>query len=121
MITSVQNISLTQFLASNKRLLIVIGLVLLSNAGVFGQTAVTEVTFPTEAGFTKSEQAVALDTDMDFMNWFMGTNQNQNHSDSSNSNTISTKKQFINSGVTPNRVLYKTLLKKVSSMDRALV
>lgn len=121
MSTTVQNFKLTSFLASNKRLLIVIGLLLLSSAGVFGQTAQKEISITEDVVSFTTEQTVAFDNDMDFMNWFMGSNQNQNHSDANNATNVSTKKQFINSGVTPNRVLYKTLLKKVTSLDRALV
>jgi hypothetical protein len=117
----VQNNKITSFLGSNKRLLIVIGLVLLSSGGVFGQTAPKEISITIDAVSMKTEQTIASENDMDFMNWFMGSNQSQNRNDSSNTTNISLKKHFISSGITPNRVLYKTLLKKVTSMDRALV
>ena len=121
MSTTAPNYNLTSFLASNKRLFIVIGLLLLSSAGVFGQTAQKEILITDEVVASASNQTIAFDNEMDFMNWFMGSKQNQNHLDATNATNVSTKKQFINSGITPNRVLYKTLLKKVISMDRALV
>lgn len=121
MSSTVQNFKLTSFLAANKRLLIVIGLMLLSSAGVFGQTTQKEISNTKDVISLSTQQTIAFDNDMDFMNWFMGSNQNQNHSEATNDTNVSTKKQFINSGITPNRVLYKTLLKKVTSMDRALV
>jgi hypothetical protein len=67
---------------------------------------------------------IALDSNAEFMNWFMGSNQTQSlkvSSDNEASSAISRKKQIILSGITPNKVLYRTLVKKVSSQENAIV
>ena len=62
---------------------------------------------------------------MDFVSWFMGSKQPQIKSDlievKNNSSKGITKKQILSSGITPNKVLYRTFMKKVSSQDNAIV
>ena len=60
-------------------------------------------------------KVATLDTQIDFVGWFMGTNQNQSINEFVETPTraASTKKQILSSGIVPNRVLYKTLVKKV--------
>ncbi len=66
---------------------------------------------------------VSIDSQIDFVSWFMGSRQSQmNENVSANKfNSTSTKKQILNAGVTPNRVLYRTFMKKVISQDIAIV
>lgn len=68
-------------------------------------------------------QMIASDSNVDFMNWFMGSKQTQflkDNNQGSNS-AISRKKQIISSGITPNKVLYRTLVKKIISQESAIV
>lgn len=121
--TSTQNISNTL----NKGLVTLVILFLFTSAGMFGQTkevtTVQPVT-PTVEVVVESNQMIALDSNAEFMSWFMGSNQTQSlkvSSDNEASSTISRKKQIILSGITPNKVLYRTLVKKVISQENAIV
>ncbi len=94
---------------------------LLSSVQTFGQTSVTAEVCETTAVSVVTESAVAFESDVDFVNWFMGSKQTQNINRSSESATkISTKKQIISSGVTPNKVLYRTFMKRVLSQEIAI-
>ncbi len=69
-------------------------------------------------------QQVALDSDVDFMSWFMGAKQTQSVKENAigTENTIiARKKQILSSGITPNRVLYSTFVKKVIGQESATV
>ena len=118
--TNTQNIS-------NKALVTLVILFLLASAGMFGQTKEVTTVQPvttTVGVVVESNQMIALDSNAEFMNWFMGSNQTQSlktSSDNEASATISRKKQIILSGSTPNKVLYRTLVKKVSSQENAIV
>jgi hypothetical protein len=121
--TATQNISTE----NKRRLLILFVLFLLTSVGMFGQTKVATTALSTS---TISEvvkipaQQVALDSDIDFMNWFMGSKQTQTvkEGNGDNENTvIARKKQILSSGVTPNKVLYRTFVKKVISQESATV
>jgi len=118
--TNTQNIS-------NKALVTLVILFLFTSAGIFGQTKeVTTVqpVIPTVEVAIESNKMIALDSNAEFMSWFMGSNQTQSlkvSSDNEASSTISRKKQIILSGITPNKVLYRTLVKKVSSQENAIV
>lgn len=113
-----------------KRVVITAVLLLMASAGVFGQSkstsedtlACTSNTFNVEATVDVAAAIAASDADIDFMNWFMGTKQSQNsRTEESVNATTNTKKQMIISGGTPNRVLYRTFMKKVISIENALV
>jgi hypothetical protein len=121
--TNTQNTSNTL----NKGLVTLVILFLFTSAGMFGQTkevtTVQPVT-PTVEVVVESNQMIALDSNAEFMSWFMGSNQTQSlkvSSDNEASSTISRKKQIILSGITPNKVLYRTLVKKVISQENAIV
>jgi hypothetical protein len=121
--TNTQNTSNTL----NKGLVTLVILFLFTSAGMFGQTkevtTVRPVT-PTVEVVVESNQMIALDSNAEFMSWFMGSNQTQSlkvSSDNEASSTISRKKQIILSGITPNKVLYRTLVKKVISQENAIV
>jgi hypothetical protein len=96
--------------------LMIVVLFLLSYTGVNAQSVADSGKEGVEVLSTSSIKAVAaLDTQIDFVGWFMGSNQNQsiNESGETVDKATSTKKQIISSGIVPNRVLYKTLVKKV--------
>ncbi|MEC4005920.1 hypothetical protein OX283_014720 [Flavobacterium sp. SUN052] len=124
--TNSQNTA-TNFLSENKKgLVLLFILFLLSSVGMFGQTknetVAPQVTPVIEISIVPA-QAVALDSDTDFMNWFMGSKQTQTVQDNTanvGSTTSSRKKQIISSGVTPNKVLYRTFMKKVISQESAI-
>lgn len=122
-----QNTNASNFLVENRnRLLFFFVLFLLSSIGMFGQTSSSQnASFDKECVvFQESNSVLANDSQIDFVNWFMGSKQSQmiddNSETTSNSNG-STKKQIISSGIIPNRVLYKTFVKKVVSSDNAIV
>ena len=94
---------------------------------MFGQTKVATTALSTSTIIEEVKtpaQQVSLDSDVDFMNWFMGSKQTQTvkEGDGENENTlIARKKQILSSGVTPNKVLYRTFVKKVISQESATV
>ena len=121
-----QNTS-TSFLSQNRKgLFVLFVLFLLSSVGMFGQNKVVSVTLdvvPVQEIVKDSVRAVALDSDVDFMNWFMGSRQAQTLQEAtsgSGSTTASRKKQIISSGVVPNKVLYRTFVKRVISQESAI-
>jgi hypothetical protein len=59
-----------------------------------------------------SKSEAAVETNFNFVSWFMGTKQSVKES---NSKESSTKKLLINSRVAPNRILMKTFLKKAQT------
>lgn len=104
------------------RLAVVFVLFFLSSVKTFAQTEVAVVSVENNTTVVSISATIATsDSDIDFMNWFMGSKQAQSSSSSSTNSSMSTKKQLINSGGVTNRVLYKTLVKKVISIDNALV
>ena len=119
--TNTQNTSNT----SNKALIVLFVMFLLSSASMFGQNKETAVAAPattTVEVLKVSVNQVALDSDVEFMSWFMSSKQTQSvgGSESTSSTNVSRKKQIISSGIVPNKVLYRTLLKKVISQESAI-
>lgn len=117
------NTTSTSFISENRKFLVVLFIVfLLSSVGMFGQTK-TELTPVCEPTIicTDSVQAIAFESDVDFMNWFMGSKQGQTiQKADETATTVSRKKQIISSGVTPNKVLYRTFMKRVISQETAI-
>ena len=121
---NIQNTN-SNFIIENKfRILFFILLFILSSLRIFGQTTPSSITIQ------KNEEVIIIssqlnlsyasaNTQIDFVSWFMGSRQSQiNEIESENtSNLISTKKQILNSGITPNKVLYRTFMKRVISKD----
>ena len=73
------NTTSTSFISENRKFLVVLFIVyVLSSAGMFGQTKieVTPICEPTTI-CTDSVQAIAFESDVDFMNWLMGSKQVQ--------------------------------------------
>ena len=98
-------------------------LFLLSSVGMFGQkaqpTATSIITF--EVSMAASDETVAsakatTNATINFVSWFMGTKQTP-ATIQSNDFSTSTKKQMINSGIAPNRLLIKTFLKKATNYN----
>lgn len=80
------------------------------------KTAVETVTF---------DNLVSIDTQIEFLSWFMGSNRPQFSTDLKEDNLSNpkgiTRKQIMSLGITPNKVLYRTFMKKVSSKDADIV
>lgn len=112
------------------RVFVLLVLLVLSSMGVFGQSTATENNSQELVEMLQTEtpaiqpqaDIVSLESKMDFMGWFMGTKQNQNSAITPDNAKASqsTKKQIISSGITPNKVLYRTFIKKVMNKDNAI-
>lgn len=120
--TNTQNTSNT----SNKALIVLFVMFLLSSIGMFGQNKATAVAAPattTIEVLNVSVNQIALGSDVEFMSWFMSSKQTQSvngSSEGTSTTNMSRKKQIISSGVVPNKVLYRTLVKKVISQESAI-
>ena len=128
--TSTMNLRNTKsnFIIENKfRIIFIILLFVLTSLKMFGQTT-TPISNKNEVEvaivFNQVQTSiVSLDSPVDFVSWFMGSRQSQmNENESANKyNSTSTKKQILNAGVTPNKLLYRTFMKKVISQDSVIV
>jgi hypothetical protein len=120
--TNTQNTSNT----SNKALIVLFVMFLLSSVGMFGQNTTTAVAAPattTVEVLNVSVNQIAVGSDVEFMSWFMSSKQTQSvngGSEGTSATNMSRKKQIISSGVVPNKVLYRTLVKKVISQESAI-
>ncbi len=98
---------------------------LLSNVTDFAQTSITNNVLNTttenstaENNVTKQE-TTSTDSSMNFVLWFMGSKQDPNvKSIQAGENT---RRQFITSGLAPNRLLLKAFLKKAVNSEIAAV
>lgn len=105
----------------NKRVIALIALLLLSGVGMFGQEVKPSVVAPA------SFETIAAEGDdnasMELVGWLLASKQSQVKSVKMQS-TISTnatgKKNFINNGMTPNRILSRTFLKKAIAYDSTI-
>lgn len=113
------------------RWIVLLVLLVLSSMGVFGQTTTgqnnqldlnKETIVEDNKMIDSKNDVVSLESQIDFMGWFMGSKHNQNTTLELdvNKSSISTKKSIISSGVTPNKVLYRTFVKKVMNKDNAI-
>lgn len=124
--TTTQNTT-TQNSFSRIGLVVLFVLFLLSSAGMVGQNvqpAASTVTF--EVSLASSDETVATtqtatttNTTMNFVSWFMGTKQTPSNNQSGEFST-STKKQMIQSGIAPNRLLIKAFLKKATNYNSTI-
>lgn len=88
---------------------------------MFGQTKTEVLVDVPVTVCTDTVSSVAFESDVDFMNWFMGSKQGQTIEKTvETATTVSRKKQIISSGVTPNKVLYRTFMKRVISQETAI-
>ena len=108
---------------SNKRVIALFVLLVLSSVKMFGQEV------KAEAAFTNTVEIVAAagdatDAQMELVTWFMGSKQSQVSGSINTSSTISTntsgKKQYINNGLSTNRILSRTFLKKANASQSAI-
>lgn len=110
---------------SRNRLLFFVFLFLLSSIGMFGQSNADslEIKTTTEIIVSKESKITSVESQIEFVSWFMGTKQSQMIDSKSNQNSskVVTKKQILFLGITPNKVLYRTFMKKVSSQNSAIV
>ena len=103
----------------NRRLIALVVLMLLSSIGMFGQEVIgtsADVDFKMEVAYEGDDS----NSQMELVMWIMGSKTQMNVD---NENRISTngsgKKKYINCGMTPNRILSKTFLKKAMNRDQA--
>jgi hypothetical protein len=68
---------------------------------------------------TTSPATSSVSESLNFMSWFMGTKQNIQTGAAKEVNG-SNKKQLINSGIAPNRLLLKTFSKKAATYNSAI-
>lgn len=111
------------------RVFVLFVLLILSSMGVFGQQnndikVIATIDFEIANKCSEVQNDVAsIESQIDFMGWFMGSKYNQNSSNfdsENNKSKSSTKKQILSSGIEPNRVLYRTFVKKVMNKDNAI-
>lgn len=118
--TTATQITLNQ---KNTRLIVLLAMLLLSSVGMFGQEAATVsssvITTEVAADETTAATANAVEanSNINIVSWFMGTKQTPKANAADGA--LNTKKQIINSGIAPNRLLIKTFLKKASSFQIA--
>ena len=109
-------------------LFMVLVFILVSNVNVFAQKTALEnnielnITLAsdttTEINVAKQE-AVSNASNMNFVLWFMGSKQDPNAKMIPSGEN--TKKQFMTSGMAPNRLLIKAFLKKAVNFESAVV
>ena len=82
-------------------------------------TSVTFQVVTSDDTVAASQSTVKTNTSMNFVSWFMGTKQTPNANQSADA-AVSQKKQMINSGIAPNRLLIKAFLKKASNYSSTI-
>lgn len=112
--SATQNNSATKI---QKRTLVFLVVMVLSSFGMFGQEMQSE---STNNLVTIPETAIAYESEMDLVNWFMSTKQHTIQKDEQGASKATTKKQMITSGSQPNKVLYRTFLKRIAAQETAV-
>lgn len=108
-----------------KNFLVLVLFVLFSGSNVFAQKL--EISSSKDGNFTLNQSDVPVDTtptrvssgvnsNLNFIFWFMCTKENVNSIKSSN-DTYNAKKSIMTSGREPNHLLMKTLLKKAINVE----
>ena len=100
--------------------------ILLSNVAAFGQTTDenivsalnSEITINTYETSVDKQENVSGASNMNLVLWFMGSKQDPNIKISKEG--IYTKKQFMTSGMAPNRLLIKAFLKKAVNFESSI-
>lgn len=72
----------------------------------------------TETGNDVKQENTKTSSNMEFVLWFMGSKQDPNTTISTEG--VNTKKQIMTSGMAPNRLLIKALLKKTVNFESAV-
>ena len=109
-----QNTSHSTFSASVKWMVVLV-FALVCSVGFAQEKQTTS----TQDVATTSPASSSVSESLNFMSWFMGTKQNIQPG-STQDLKGSSKKQLINSGITPNRLLLKTFMKKAAVYNNAL-
>ena len=113
---------------TSKATLVVLFVLLLSSVGMFGQntasapvvTVSTEITVASDDTVTVASAATeASNSSMNMVSWFMGSKQTPKAT-ISNEGQVSSKKQLINAGVAPNRLLIKAFGKKAANYQSTI-
>ena len=111
-------------MTSNKRIIALIVLLLLSSVRMFGQETKNEIVEPIVVKTVSVAATLNTTSQMELVSWFMGSKQLQMSNGTSTIGTTSTnnsgKKQFINLGMTPNRILSRTFLKKAINHESTI-
>ena len=123
--TTTQNTA-TQNSFSGVRLVVLFVLLVVTSFSMVGQNK-NEVSTSITLAVVASDDTVATaqsdvtttNTTMNFVSWFMGTKQTPNSNKSADA-ASSEKKQMINSGIAPNRLLIKAFLKKASNYSSTI-
>lgn len=89
---------------------------LVASSSVFAQSANSEISNNLVA---TSAPTTTVSESVNFMSWFMGTKQNI-QTESLREASGSNKKQLINSGIAPNRLLMKIFMKKATLYTSAV-
>jgi hypothetical protein len=99
--------------------------VLFTNCKSYSQTSIISsenkvsfVALEDEKVTVTSTREVSLETNFNFVSWFMG--KKQTVKDNVSQETTSTKKLLINSGVAPNKLLMKAFLKKAQNLTSSV-
>ena len=100
--------------ATSIRLVLLFAVLLVSSFSMSAQSTIAPVALTTTNEVTVATENVSTNATMNFVSWFMGTKQTTNANNSSDVSS-SSKKQMINSGIAPNRLLIKAFLKKASN------
>lgn len=114
--------------AGNQKLqLLLVVLCFVFGSAVFGQVAPknSSVLNGSEAVKISENNITSVTSQIEFVSWFMGSNQpqftNELKDDQKFQSKGITRKQILSLGISPNKVLYRTLLKKISSKDADIV
>ena len=117
----------TQNSLTSTRLVVLFAMLLLSSLGMFGQNVQsTNIVSTTTFSVAASDDAIATaqnvtttNTSMNMVSWFMGTKQTPNANQAQDVSSNS-KKQMINSGIAPNRLLIKVFMKKATNYNSTI-
>jgi hypothetical protein len=109
-----QNTSNSTFSASVKWMVVLV-FALVCSVGFAQEKQTTS----TQDVATTSPASSSVSESLNFMSWSMGTKQNIQTGAAKEVNG-SNKKQLINSGIAPNRLLLKTFMKKAAVYNNAL-
>ncbi|NUY81876.1 hypothetical protein HUK80_13310 [Flavobacterium sp. MAH-1] len=120
-----QDILKTNADATAMRLFVLLVFLLLSCSGVFGQQAKVQndetlvaIENVTDKGEEVRSETNDANRQIELVQWFMGAKQvNPSQPAQTSQKSETTKKILINAGMTPNRILSRTLLKKAMQYE----
>lgn len=111
--------------ATSKVSVVVLFVLLLSSVGMFGQNvetakpATVEIQVTVAGDDTTVATTTEANSNLNMVSWFMGSKQTPKAT-ISNDGSASSKKQMINAGIAPNRLLIKAFLKKASNYQSTI-